>query len=119
MLPAERARLYRLIDETDAKGVVMLSGDRHSAALYRKDGVNEYPLFEATSSSLNLPGARWRAESGDTYVEPGPNRLAGMFFEANYGVVDIDWDVEAVDVSIRGETGEVFASERLFLKDLR
>lgn len=119
MLPAERARLYALIDETDANGVVLLSGDRHSAALYRKEGVNQYPLFEATSSSLNLPGARWRAMSGDTYMEPGPNRLAGMFFEANYGLVEIDWQAGAVDVSIRSETGAPFAGARVYLKDLQ
>ena len=119
MLPAERARLYALIDETDANGVIMLSGDRHSAALYRKEGVSDYPLFEATSSSLNLPGARWRAMSGDTYVEPGPNRLAGMFFEANYGLIEIDWDAGAVTVSIRGQDGAVFAEETIARDDLQ
>lgn len=98
----------------------MLSGDRHSAALYRKEGVNDYPLFEATSCSLNLPGARWRAMSGDAYVEPGPNRLAGMFFEANYyGLIEIDWDAGAVTVSIRGQDGEVFAEETIVRDDLQ
>lgn len=119
MLPAERERLYALIDETDANGVIMLSGDRHAAALYQKEGVGDYPLFEATSSSLNLPGARWRAMSGDTYVEPGPNRLAGMFYDANYGLVEIDWDAGAVTVSIRGRDGVVFAEETIARDDLQ
>ena len=106
MLPRERDRLYQLIDRTDAKGVVLLSGDRHSAALYEKAGVNDYPLFEATSSSLNLPASIWRAESGETYVEPGPNRLGEMFYEANFGSIDIDWAAKTLDIAIRNEEGE-------------
>ena len=116
MLPAERERLYALIGGAGANGVIMLSGDRHSAALYRKDGVVDYPLYEATSSSLNLPGSIWRARSGDTYMEPGPNRLGDMFYEANYGVVDIDWEAGRVALTIRDETGEAV---RRALVDLR
>ena len=41
-LPAERDRLYALIEETNADNLIVLSGDRHSAALYRKDGVIDY-----------------------------------------------------------------------------
>jgi alkaline phosphatase D len=119
MLPAERDRLYSLIDETDANGVVILTGDRHAAALYRKEGVNDYPLFEATSSSLNLPGARWRAQSGETYVEPGPNRISDMIYDANYGLLQIDWEAGVVDVSIRGGDGEEIASEVVELSSLR
>ncbi|MEO1135592.1 MAG: alkaline phosphatase D family protein [Pseudomonadota bacterium] len=118
MLPTERARLYALIDETNANGVIMLSGDRHSAALYRKAGVNDYPLFEATSSSLNLPSSRWRAPD-ETYMEPGPNRLGDMIYDANYGLLEIDWAAGAVEVSIRGETGEDLLREVVSLDALR
>jgi len=119
MLPRERARLYSLIDHTDANGVVFLSGDRHAGALYRKNSVGDYPLYEATSSSLNLPASRWRAESGETYVEPGPNRLAGMVYDANYGLIEIDWEARAVTLSLRGADGGVFAEERILLETLR
>ena len=102
-----------------ANGVIMLSGDRHSAALYRKDGVVDYPLYEATSSSLNLPGAIWRARSGDTYMEPGPNRLGDMFYEANYGVVDIDWAADRVTLSIRDENGVSVRRQAVGFRSLR
>ncbi len=118
-LPAEREKLYRTIDEADAKGVVLLSGDRHSAALYRRDGVIDYPLFEATSSSVNLPASKWRAESGETYVEPGPHRLGDMIYDANYGVVDIDWAKNALTFEIRDEDGDVVLSELVDLSKLR
>ena len=105
-LPAERDRLYRMIRETGAQDVVILSGDRHSAALYSRDDLLDYPLFEATSSSVNLPAARWRAEREETYVEPGPFRLGTMIYEANYGVIDIDWDARAARFAIRGAEGQ-------------
>ncbi len=119
MLPADRDRLYVLIDETDADNLIILSGDRHSASLYRKQGVNRRPLFEATSSSLNLPASRRREESGETYVEPGPNRISQMYYDVNYGVIDIDWAAGAVEVTIRDEGGEVVRREVVKLDQLR
>lgn len=119
MFPHERARLYKTITGLGVNGVVILSGDRHAAALYRKEGVNDYPLFEATSSSLNLPSSIWRAQSGETYMEPGPNRLGDMIYEANYGVVDIDWEKGAVEFSIRGKDGETYLSEVVMLDTLQ
>ena len=119
MLPAERARLYKLITETDANGVIMLTGDRHSAALYRKEGVNDYPLFEATSSSLNLPLRAWLDPNRPFEQEPGPNRLGDMVIDANYGLVEIDWETGAVAVSIRGENGETVLAETLSLSSLQ
>ena len=119
MLPAERDRLYATIDETGADNVVVLSGDRHSAAFYRRDDVIDYPLFEATSSSLNLPASRWREQSGETYVEPGPNRLGEMIYDANYGVIEIDWEQGAARFSLRGPDGGEYAAEVVDLAELR
>lgn len=119
MLPAERARLYKLITETDANGVIMLTGDRHSAAFYRKEGVNDYPLFEATSSSLNLPLRAWLDPNRPFEQEPGPNRLGDMVIDANYGLVEIDWETGAIAVSIRGENGETVLAETLSLWSLQ
>ncbi len=113
MLPADRGRLYALIDETDADNLIILSGDRHSASLYRKQGVNDRPLFEATSSSLNLPASKWRTESGETWVEPGPNRISKMYYDVNYGVIDIDWGAGDVAVTINDEAGVAVMSETL------
>lgn len=108
-MPREREKLFALIRKTGAENLILLSGDRHLAALYRRGDVVGYPLYEATSSSLNLPASVWRAESGETSIEPGPHRLGDPYYEANYGVLDIDWEAGAVAVSIRGADGaEVF-----------
>lgn len=108
--PHEREKLYDVIDRSGAKDVMILSGDRHSAALYERRDVIGYPLFEATSSSINLPAAKWRVEGGDTYVEPDPNRLGAMIYDANYGVIDIDWAAKTAAVTIRGAGGETHLS---------
>jgi alkaline phosphatase D len=109
-LPAEREKLYSVIQRAGAKNVMILSGDRHSAALYERKDVVGYPLFEATSSSINLPAAKWRAESGETWVEPDPSRLGAMIYDANYGVIDIDWAAGTATFAIRGAGGETYLS---------
>ncbi len=65
--PLEKQKLIDTIRTSGAKGVVLLSGDRHIGALYRETPDGLYPLYEATSSGLNM--VYWAAK------EPGPNRL--------------------------------------------
>jgi alkaline phosphatase D len=100
MMPHERDKLYAMIDDTDANDVVLLSGDRHAASIYRRNDVVDYPLYEITSSSLNVPQSTWREESGNTYVEPGPHRLHTMQYKPNYGLIDIDWDTRKVTLTV-------------------
>lgn len=114
LLPTEREKLYELV--RDVKNLVVLSGDRHSAALYRKAIGQNRTLFEATSSSLNLPASKWRAQSGDTWVEPDPNRLGDMYYDPNYGRIDIDWAARKAVFSIRSADGGEVTSETLTLQ---
>ncbi|WP_298919001.1 alkaline phosphatase D family protein [uncultured Algimonas sp.] len=114
MMPHERDRLYELIDGTKANDVILLSGDRHAGSIYRRDDVTDEPLYELTTSSLNVPASRWRAESGETYVEPGPHRLHTMQYEANYGLVDIDWADRAVTLTVRSPDGGDFVNRVTF-----
>ena len=59
--PHERRRLFTLIRDTGAQGVVFLSGDRHTGELSRLDPAREpngealdpgYPLYDITSSAV-------------------------------------------------------------------
>ncbi len=104
-LPQERQKLYDVISSSGAERVVLLSGDRHSGALYKTDEALTYPLYEITSSSLNAPSSTWRKESGETRVEPGPNRLGSMEYDVNFGVVDIDWEQRFIRLDLRGADG--------------
>jgi alkaline phosphatase D len=117
--PLEREKLYDVIEASGAENLIVLSGDRHAAALYRRGDVIDYPLFEATSSSLNLPASVWRAASGETYMEDDPNRIGDMVYDANYGLIEIDWEDGVVAVSVRGRDGGALLSERLDLATLK
>ncbi|KAA5802300.1 alkaline phosphatase family protein [Alkalicaulis satelles] len=99
-LPRERDRLYRLIRETGANGVVIASGDRHAAGLYVRADLTSYPLYEITSSSLNMPFR-------DEHDEPGPHRIGDMYAPENYGVIAIDWEGGSLNLEIRDVQGAV------------
>lgn len=106
LLPAERERLVRLLRETGATNTLILSGDRHLGGFYKRetDGIT---LNEVTSSSINLPAARWRAESGETRVEPGPYRLGDPVYDANFGLIEVAEDGDTFTVTLRGRDGRV------------
>jgi alkaline phosphatase D len=97
-LPRERERLLELIKSTHANGVILLSGDRHVGALYRLAEGVPYPLYEITSSGLNMfyPEAH----------EPGPLRLGAVYGRENFGTIDIDWWAGEVTLSVRALNGE-------------
>src|SRR5690606_1111102 len=84
--PLERERLFKLIRDTKANGVVILSGDRHLAELSVMDGGVGYPIFDLTSSGLNRGRKEWR------YPEPERHRVQYMNVGDNFGVIEIDWE---------------------------
>lgn len=98
-LPAERAKLYDLIESTGATGVVMLSGDRHVGGLYENSIVASYPLIELTSSSLNLA---FNNEPDET----GPYQVGQLYGPANFGMVEIDWDAGMVYLKLHSVEGQ-------------
>ena len=114
MMPGEQKRLYNLLAESDR--LLMVSGDRHMAALYQRTDVTPYPLYEMTSSSLNLPLTGWVDDPRD---EPGPHRLSKPYYETNYGMILVDWDRDEVRLQLRDESSEVIAEQRVTLAELK
>lgn len=110
-MPLERDRLYGLIEETGANGVVLVSGDRHSSGLYVRDDVAPYPLYEITSSALNMS---FRDENN----EPGPHRIGAMYAPVNYGVIGLDWDAGEIALQIKDEGGAVVREQRVSLAEI-
>ena len=110
-MPRERDRLYALIEETGANGVVLVSGDRHSSGLYVREDVASYPLYEITSSSLNMSFA-------DENNEPGPHRIGDMYAPVNYGVIGLDWEAGAIALEIRDEAGAVVREQRIAMGEI-
>lgn len=98
-LPAERARLLALLRRMDARGIVLLSGDRHMSAFYEVEAVKGRKLAEMTASALN----RSSNLSKDKRVPP----LVGEPYHSDsFGLVEIDWDARTVRLSIRDVAGE-------------
>ncbi|MBL6614598.1 MAG: alkaline phosphatase family protein [Reyranella sp.] len=109
--PLERQKLIDTIRESGAKGVVLLSGDRHVGALYREMPSGMPPLYEVTSSGLNM--VYWAAN------EPGPNRVGALYPAANFGVVDVDWWERRVTLALRDEGGNSRRSVALTFDELQ
>ena len=114
--PNERRKLFELIRDKKAAGVIFLSGDRHLAELSSMDGGAGYPFYDLTSSGLNVANKRFRA------VEPNRHRLAIMDVGNNFGMVRIDWgreDGPLVALEIHDEDGDVTIRHKLPLARLR
>ncbi len=104
-MPLARTRLYDTLKEHGADNLVVVSGDRHLAGLYQEPEGFDRPLTELTASSLNAPQSVWRAERGDTSIEPGPKRLGTPFYGANFGEILINWENEVLTLAVIDETG--------------
>ncbi|MEM0983528.1 MAG: alkaline phosphatase D family protein [Planctomycetota bacterium] len=63
-MPHERDRFYGLIDETDASGVVVVSGDRHLIEI-SKDHTAPYPMWTSPrAASTGARATRWVIRTG-------------------------------------------------------
>jgi len=109
-LPAEQERLLELIEQTGAKGVVFLSGDRHVGALYRRPG-EPYDLYELTSSGINMTFAGNRDDAG--------RRLGAVYGAENFGTIDIDWWAREIRLAVRSMNGEPVREVIIPLETLR
>jgi len=122
--PRERKRLFELIRDTKAKGVVLLSGDRHLAEIMKLPadtfGIG-YPIFEVTSSSLNVPSGNLTPAGVRFANEINRYRMGLTYFEVNFGTILVDWNPPSpvVRLQVRDEKGAVVLQQRVTLDTLR
>jgi alkaline phosphatase D len=111
--PKARARLFRLLADTRARGVMVLSGDRHMAEISRIDAPPlRYPLWEITSSGLTHS---WKPGHDETNRHRRGHVLAAL----NFGLVEVDWtNGGSVRASVIDLAGERRLSERIALASL-
>ncbi|MFS4415747.1 alkaline phosphatase D family protein [Maribacter sp. 2307ULW6-5] len=101
--PHEVDRLAQLIANSGAKGVMVLSGDRHISEFSRADMQDSrYPLVDFTSSGLTHA---YRSFSG----EPNPFRVGQVVAKESFGVVRFDFDAKKAIFEMRGNRGKTFA----------
>jgi alkaline phosphatase D len=90
--PLERKKLFNLIEKTNAKGVIFLSGNVHFAEISRTD-VGPYPLYDFTSSGLT--------HVNESYAKAINSHLVNKpFVDINFGLVEIDWDTQPTPLVI-------------------
>jgi alkaline phosphatase D len=113
--PHERERLFTLIRDAGAEGVIALSGDRHLAELSMMDAGLGYPLYDLTSSGLNQAARAWRP------LEPNRHRVATMNWGDNFGVITIDWDRPdpRIGLQIRDVEADIRIQQKLNLSTIR
>lgn len=113
--PRERQRLFDLIRETGAEGVLFLSGDRHLAELSMMDGGAGYPFYDLTSSGLTNGHKKWRS------YEPNRHRVGTMNWGDNFGQIEIDWERPdpRIRLVVRDDEGEINIQRKIFLSTLR
>ena len=113
-LPAERERLFKLIRETKANGLFIISGDRHWSEYSMTEEALSYPLYEFTSSSFNQVHPRGTPTENDFRVSETTYHLQ------NYGVILIDWSQPEIElkIQIRDLDGESRLEKRLKLSAL-
>lgn len=107
--PRDQARLFQLIRDTRANGVVFLSGDTHYGELTRLDANVPYVLTDLTSSGLT---EEWHVRV------PNALRVGEAHHLANFGLVEIDWAQRRIALSLRSVAGTPLLSEVLALDEL-
>lgn len=105
-LPHERDRLFSVIRRSDARGVVLVSGDAGAGAVYKNESALAYPLFELSSSGLNAP-------AGSSPERADPARTGKIVADANFGVVDIDWQARSINLELRDASGQLLQGQSL------
>lgn len=108
-LPTSRERLFQLVANSEAKGVVFLSGDRHFGEISKINisGV-PYPVYDITSSGLTHI-----YEAAD---ESNHHRVGGLVTKLNFGIIKIEWgSIVKLTFNIKGEENQLYQSASLNL----
>ena len=113
--PEERARLYQLIRQCEASGVILLSGDRHLGEISLDTQAVGYPLHDITASGLNQANKRWRP------LEANRKRVAALQWGDHFGAIEIDWSLPdpMIRLQLREESESVAVQTKFPLSVLK
>lgn len=96
-MPHEVDKLKKIIQTSQAKGVLILSGDRHISEFSKTNiqGVS-YPLIDFTSSGLTHAYEKFTAENN-------PYRVGFVVPKISYGLLLFDFKNKEITMQIRGK----------------
>jgi alkaline phosphatase D len=107
--PTARQRLLALLAQSHAKGIILISGDRHIGEISKLTvpGV-PYPVYEVTSSGLTHPATQNKGEPNDLRVGP-------LINQKHYGLLRFRQSGTKllVTAALKGEQGQDLVSEAI------
>lgn len=94
--PSELAKFKKVVGNSGAKGVIVLTGDRHISEFTKTkvDGL-DYPLIDFTSSGLTHSSTHFSGE-------PNKNRVLKVVKDKSFGLLKIDLKSRKVTMQMRG-----------------
>ena len=96
-MPHEVDKLKGLISASKAKGVVLLTGDRHISEFSKTNIDNvRFPLIDFTSSGMTHSYSSFDGE-------PNKHREGKVVSNLSFGLLKIDFDTKTVVMQMRGE----------------
>ena len=103
--------MVRLIKDTNANGVVFISGDVHWAEISKREFKGQYPLYDVTASGIT---EEWYN------VEPNKFRVGKPFRKNHFGMLEIDWNQQdpTIKMSILDVDGKTQVNHKLRLSRL-
>lgn len=100
-MPNEINKMYDLITSSKAKGVIMLSGDRHISEFSKKEIKDlSYPLIDFTSSGMTHSYSNFKSERND-------NRVGEVVSAKSFGVLKFNFDTQNVTMQMIGDDNEI------------
>ncbi len=102
--PHEVERLENLLVASRAKGVIILSGDRHISEFSRTNVPGmDYPLIDFTSSGLTHVYSRFKDE-------PNAYRVGAVVAKESFGLLQFDLKDKKVTFGMLGDEGRLYGS---------
>jgi alkaline phosphatase D len=104
-MPHEVSKMKELIRNSNAKNVIILSGDRHIAEISKmKANTSEnglkYPLYDFTSSGLTHAYEQFTSE-------PNQYRVSDVIKKNNFGILKFNLETNTVKMEIRGSNNDL------------
>ncbi len=112
--PLERQRLFDLITDTAANGIIILSGNVHFSEI-SGTRIGNYELLDFTSSGMTHSNKAYAAANN-------PYRVADAFDGLSFGMLEINWNAAPspeIIMKAMDENGEVAFSHSVLLEQLK
>ena len=104
--PLEKKRFLDLLNKNNIRNAVVLSGDRHLAAVAKIQLNKKTDLYEITASALNRPSKAKEPETDQIYTTPS-------YLGINFGLASIDWGKRQLEIQIIGEDDKAHLNQTI------